>query len=70
MQPASKIADEPELEREVDEAIAEHGGDARETVKALLVANAYLEAARDKALNLTSTGFIRGRFEAFGREKG
>ncbi len=48
-----------ELENEVDKAIQEHGDDAHATIKALLVANAFLEAAREEALSMVSQGFIR-----------
>jgi hypothetical protein len=44
-----------------DEAIAEHGGNARDAVKALLGKVAYLEAARDRAVALVSYGYARGR---------
>jgi len=46
------------LEAEIDRALAEHGGDARATIRDLLEINAYLEAARDKALDLVSSGYI------------
>jgi hypothetical protein len=52
-------AEDIELETEVDQALHEHGNNAREAIKALLVANAYLEAARDEALGMVSRGFIR-----------
>lgn len=45
-----------ELELVADEAILACGGDMRETVKALLVANAYLE----DQLNKVSYGYDRG----------
>lgn len=61
---AAKIdPDDSVLETVVDEAIAEHGGDARAAVRALVVANAYLEAARDRAIELVSKGYVRGRLE-------
>jgi hypothetical protein len=41
------------LEMAADQAIAACGGDARETVKALLVANEFLEAQ-------ISQGYVRG----------
>jgi hypothetical protein len=50
------------LETAVDEAIAEHDGDARAAIRALLVARDYLEAARDRALGQVSFGYTRGRF--------
>ena len=49
------------LEAAVDEAIAECGGDMRATIRALVVANAYLEMARDEAISLVSDGYSRGR---------
>jgi hypothetical protein len=55
--------DEASLAAAADEAIAEHGGDAREAVKALLGKVAYLEAARDRALALVSFGYARGRLK-------
>lgn len=55
--------DDDALEKAVDEAIAECDGDARAAVKALLVANAFLEAARDRALDLVSRGYTRGKLD-------
>ncbi|MEJ0052057.1 MAG: hypothetical protein WDN02_12765 [Methylovirgula sp.] len=54
-------ADEADLTNAVDATIAEHGGDAREAVKALLICNALLEQAHDRALTLVSHGYMRGR---------
>jgi hypothetical protein len=70
MQNAVKIADYASLDSEVDQAIAECGGDAREAVRALLMANAHLEVARDQALGLCSRGFVRGRIEPYIRLDG
>jgi len=44
-----------------DQAIASCGGDARETVKALLVANDFLEQQLDELRAKVSTGYARGR---------
>jgi hypothetical protein len=55
--------EEASLSAAADEAIAEHGGDAREAVKALLGKIAYLEAARDRALALVSYGYARGSID-------
>lgn len=49
--------DEDALETAVDEAIAECDGDARASVKALLVANAFLEEARNRAIEMVSVGY-------------
>jgi stage V sporulation protein SpoVS len=46
------------LERAADEAIAACGGDAREAVKALIVANGFLERRLEE---LASPGYARGR---------
>lgn len=46
--------------RAADETIAAYGGDAREAVKALLVANASLEREVDLWAPAVSYGFSRG----------
>jgi hypothetical protein len=65
MQPSPKrqedASEENALDLAADEALAEHGGDARQTVKALLGRIAFLEAARDRVLDLVSFGYARGR---------
>lgn len=48
------------LDLAAEEEINEHGGDAREAVRALLLRIAFLEAARDRALSLVSFGYVRG----------
>jgi hypothetical protein len=45
------------LDAAADQAIAACGGDARETVKALLIANEFLEAEREASV---SRGYMRG----------
>jgi hypothetical protein len=45
-----------------DHAIAACGGDAREAVKALLVANDFLETQLDELRASVSAGYARGRF--------
>jgi hypothetical protein len=49
--------DAEQLEAAADQAIAACGGDAREAVKALLVANEFLE--REMEANV-SRGYLRG----------
>lgn len=49
------------LAERIDEIIAEHGGDALAAVRTLLERVAYLEAARDRALDMVSRGYARGR---------
>jgi hypothetical protein len=50
-----------DLEAAGDQAIAACGGDAREAVKALIVANDFLEAQLDELRRKVSTGYARGR---------
>ena len=49
------------LEAAADEAIAACGGDAREAVKALIVANHFLETELEKLRASFSTGRARGK---------
>jgi hypothetical protein len=48
-------------EAEVDEAITTCGGDVRATLRATLIANAYLETEIERLTEAISTGFARGR---------
>jgi hypothetical protein len=57
---ASPVAD---LEAAADQAIAACGGDAREAVKALLVATDFMEAQLAELKASVSTGYSRGRFD-------
>jgi len=47
------------IEAHVDAAIAACGGDPRATIKALLVANAYLENQVEQLVGQASAGYIR-----------
>ena len=49
------------LEAAADETIAACGGDAREAVKALIVANHFLETELEKLRASFSTGCARGK---------
>ena len=49
------------LEAATDQAIAAFDGDAREAVKALIVANAFLETELEKLRAAASTGYARGQ---------
>ncbi|GLK86708.1 hypothetical protein [Ancylobacter defluvii] len=46
---------------DVDEAIAACGGDARETVRTLLIAGQFMEVALEAAKQEASWGYVRGR---------
>jgi hypothetical protein len=52
-------SDADQLEAAADQAIAACGGDAREAVKALIVANAFLETELEKLKAAVSTGCPR-----------
>ncbi len=58
---AVRQSDADQLEAAADQAIAASGGDAREAVKALIVANHYLEADLEKLKAAASMGYARGR---------
>jgi hypothetical protein len=51
-----------DLDVAADQAIAACGGDAREAVKALIVANDFLEAQVAELRTAVSTGYSRGRY--------
>jgi hypothetical protein len=54
-------SDADQLEAAADQAIAACGGDARETVKALIVANHFLETDLEKLKAAASMGYARGK---------
>ena len=51
------------------QAIAACGGDAREAVKVLIVANEFLEAQVKQLQASVSNGYARGRFESLPRDR-
>lgn len=53
------------LEAAVDQAIAACGGDVRETIKALLVANEFLESEVTELMKAVSHAYARGRFHTY-----
>jgi hypothetical protein len=54
-------SDADQLEAAADQAIAACGGDAREAVRALIVANQFLETELDKLKAAVSMGYARGK---------
>jgi hypothetical protein len=63
--PDPQKSDADLLEAAADQAIAACDGDAREAVKALIVANHFLETELGKPRAAVSPGYARGRlFEA------
>ena len=59
--PNPEQSDTDPLEAAADQAIATCGGDAREAVKALIVANHFLETELEKLRAAFSTGYARGK---------
>ena len=59
--PNPEQSDTDQLEAAADQAIAVCGGDAREAIKALIVANHFLETELEKLRAAVSTGYARGK---------
>jgi hypothetical protein len=53
------------LEAAADQAIAACGGSEREAVKALIVANEFLEQEVSELMQAVSRAFVRGRFKTY-----
>jgi len=67
MPPSSQSDTEADdgLEVSVDQAIAACGGDARATIRALIVANEYLETEVGELMKAVSHAYARGRFQTY-----
>ena len=66
--PLHRQADQPDdagLEPVVDEAIEACGGDLRATIRALIVANDYLEDEVAELMKAVSHAYARGRFQTY-----
>jgi len=64
--PQSQPTSEPDrLEAATDQAIAACGGNARAAVKALIVANEFLESEVCELTQAVSHAFVRGRFHTY-----
>jgi hypothetical protein len=53
------------LEAAADQAIAACGGDMRSTVRALIVANEYLESEVCELMKAVSHAYAHGRFQTY-----
>ncbi|MFC5321181.1 hypothetical protein [Bradyrhizobium oligotrophicum] len=53
------------LDAAMDEAIAACGGDLRATIRALIVANDYLETEVTELMKAVSRAYARGRFHSY-----
>jgi hypothetical protein len=58
-------ADADRLEAAADQAIAACGGDVRDALKALIVANEYLESEVCELMQAVSHAYARGRFKTY-----
>ena len=61
----SSTQDDDGLEATVDQAIAACGGDMRATIRALIVANNYLESEVSDLMKAVSHAYTRGRFHTY-----
>ena len=57
--------EDDELEAAVDQAIAACDGDMRSAVRALIVANNYLETEVGELMKAISRAYSRGRFQSY-----
>lgn len=62
-QPKSEESDE--LESAVNQAISACGGDMRATIRALILANDYLETEVGELMKAVSRAYARGRFSSY-----
>ena len=63
--PQPNAQDAGELETAIDQAIAACGGDLRAAIRALIVANNYLESEVGELMKAVSRAFVRGRFHTY-----
>jgi hypothetical protein len=59
------VQDADGLEAAVDQAIAACDGDMRSTIRALIVANEFLESEVTELMKAVSHAFVRGRFHTY-----
>ena len=57
--------DAEQLEAAANQAIAACGGDMREAIKALIVANDFLENEVTELMRTVSQAYVRGRFKTY-----
>lgn len=63
--PQPNTGDRDGLEAAIDQAIAACGGDLRSTIRALIVANEYLETEVGELMKAVSRAYLRGRFQSY-----
>ena len=57
--------DVDELEVAINQAIAACGGDARAAIRALILANDFLESEVSELMKVVSHAYVRGRFQSY-----
>ncbi|HEY2246317.1 MAG TPA: hypothetical protein VGH70_02635 [Bradyrhizobium sp.] len=62
--PLAKIA-EDDMEAAVDQAIAACDGNLRATIRALIIANDFLESEVSELMKAVSHAYARGRFQSY-----
>ena len=62
--PQAKVA-EDDLEAAIDQAIAACDGNLRATIRALIVANNFLESEIGELMKAVSHAYTRGRFQSY-----
>ena len=62
--PQAKIA-EDDLDLAVDQSISACGGDLRAAIRALIVANDFLESEVSELMKAVSHAYARGRFQSY-----
>ena len=65
LSPQTASLEDGEPEAAVDEAIAACGGDLRAAIRALIVANNFLESEVSELMKAVSHAYARGRFQAY-----
>jgi hypothetical protein len=64
-EPLPNAPENCELEAAIDQAIDACGGNLRETIRALIVANNYLESEVAELMKAVSRAYVRGRFQTY-----
>ena len=59
------VQDADGLEAAVDQTIGACGGDMRSTIRAMIVANEYLESEVSELMKAVSHAYVRGRFHTY-----
>jgi hypothetical protein len=64
-EPLPNAPENCELEAAINRAIDACGGNLRETIRALIVANNYLESEVAELMKAVSRAYVRGRFQTY-----